>query len=102
MGRRPKYDINMDGSIGEAFTSLETNFIKENGFHVFMIWIYGYVHYLSNTYNETEMEEEERGWKELGHISQRSKVHHSVEAMLHINTNKTSTKLSKGARFSFK
>ena len=33
MGRRPKYDIKMDGSVGEAFTSLELNFTQENGFN---------------------------------------------------------------------
>ena len=31
MGRRPKSDINMDGSVGEAFASLELDFTEENG-----------------------------------------------------------------------
>ena len=49
------------GSIGEVFTSLELNFTKEKDFHGCMVWSYGDVHDISNTYNETKREEEERG-----------------------------------------
>ena len=37
MRRRPKSNIKMDGSVGEAFISLELNFTEENGCHRFLI-----------------------------------------------------------------
>ena len=33
MGRRPKFDIKVDGSVGESFTSLELGFTKDNDFY---------------------------------------------------------------------
>ena len=37
VGRRPKFDIEVDGNAGEEFTSMELDFTEENDFYKFLI-----------------------------------------------------------------